>query len=292
MAKRQIILGIGVVILLILIFFIVTYSITFMMSKRVPVFGDRVALIRIEGLILNSKKTIDLLKRYDEDRSVRAIVLRVDSPGGGVVPSQEIYEEVKKIREKGDKKIIVSMGSVAASGGYYISCPADRIIANPGSITGSIGVIMELANIEGLLDKIGVKSVVIKSGKHKDIGSIMRAMSPEEREILQKVLDDVHNQFIEAVAKGRGIKEEEVRSIADGRIFTGRQAKELGLVDDIGNLEDAIKIAAKLSGIKGEPKVITEEKRPTLLELLSGRFLGQGIDPFKRGVSFNYLFTY
>lgn len=293
MAKRQVIVGIGVFFFLILTFFIVTYGLTLLsMSRKVPVFSDRVALIRVEGVILNSKKTIEQLKKYDEDRSVKAIILRVDSPGGGVVPSQEIYEEVKKIKDNGEKKIVVSMGSVAASGGYYIACPAHKIVANPGSITGSIGVIMELANIEGLLEKIGVKSVVIKSGKHKDLGSVFRSMSDEEKEIIQKVLDDVHNQFIEAVAKGRGIKEEEVRGLADGRIFTGRQAKELGLVDEIGNLEDTIKIAAQMSGIKGEPRVLTDEKKPNIFELLSGKFLGQGIDPFKSGINFSYLFTY
>jgi protease-4 len=151
---------------------------------------------------------------------------------------------------------------------------------------------MELANIEGLLEKIGVKSVVVKSGKHKDIGSVLRAMSAEEKEILQRVLDDVHNQFIEAVAKGRGIKEDVVRGIADGRIFTGKQAKELGLIDEIGNLEDTIKIAARISGIKGEPQVVTEERKPSFLELLLGNFLNQKIDPFKRHISFNYIFTY
>lgn len=292
MAKRQLIFGIGVTIFLIFVFFIVTYSIITITKKRVPVFGDKVALVRIEGVILDSKKAIEQLKRYKEDKSVKAIVIRVDSPGGGVVPSQEIYEEIKKIKEKGEKKVVISMGAMAASGGYYISCPADKIVANPGSITGSIGVIMELANIEGLLEKIGVKSVVVKSGKHKDIGSVLRAMSAEEKEILQRVLDDVHNQFIEAVAKGRGIKEDVVRGIADGRIFTGKQAKELGLIDEIGNLEDTIKIAARISGIKGEPQVVTEERKPSFLELLLGNFLNQKIDPFKRHISFNYIFTY
>ncbi|MEK6691472.1 MAG: signal peptide peptidase SppA [Nitrospirota bacterium] len=292
MAKRQLIFGIGVTIFLIFVFFIVTYSIITITKKRVPIFGDKVALVRIEGVILDSKKAIEQLKRYKEDKSVKAIVIRVDSPGGGVVPSQEIYEEIKKIKEKGEKKVVISMGAMAASGGYYISCPADKIVANPGSITGSIGVIMELANIEGLLEKIGVKSVVVKSGKHKDIGSVLRAMSAEEKEILQRVLDDVHNQFIEAVAKGRGIKEDVVRGIADGRIFTGKQAKELGLIDEIGNLEDTIKIAARISGIKGEPQVVTEERKPSFLELLLGNFLNQKIDPFKRHISFNYIFTY
>lgn len=294
MAKRQVIVGIGIFLFLILIFFIVTYGISLLTTgKNISVFsGDRVALIRIEGVILNSRKTIDQLKKYDEDNRVKAIVLRVDSPGGGVVPSQEIYEEVKKIKDKGEKKIVVSMGSVAASGGYYIASPAHKIVANPGSITGSIGVIMELANIEGLLEKIGVKSVVIKSGKHKDLASVFRGMSDEEKEIIQQVLDDVHKQFIEAVAKGRGIKEEEVRVLADGRIFTGRQAKELGLIDELGNLEDSIKIAAQISGIKGEPKVVTDEKKPNIFELLSGKFLGQGMDPFKSRINFSYLFTY
>jgi len=270
----------------------VTYSITAITTKKAPVFTDRVALIRVEGIIIDSKETIEQLKRYRDDRSVKAIVLRVDSPGGGVVPSQEIYEEIRKIKEKGEKKIVVSMGSLAASGGYYIACPADKIVANPGSITGSIGVIMELANIEGLLEKIGVKSIVIKSGKHKDIGSVLREMSVEEREILQKVLDDVHNQFIQAVAKGRGINEEEIRNIADGRIFTGIQAKEAGLVDEIGNLEDTIKLAAKISGIKGEPKIVTEERKPTFLELFLGDIFSRRMDPVKKRVSFNYLFTY
>jgi protease-4 len=295
MAKKKLFLGIGVIVFLIIIFFIITYSITLISSKKAPVFGDKVALVRVEGLILDSKETIDQLKKYDKDNSIKAIVLRVNSPGGGVVPSQEIYEEVKKIKKKGEKKILVSMGSVAASGGYYISCPADKIVANPGSITGGIGAVMELANIEGLLDKIGVKSVVIKSGRHKDIGSILRAMSDEEKEILQKVLDDVHNQFVEAVAKGRGQEIEEISGIADGRIFTGKQAKDLGLVDEIGNLEDTIKIAAKMSGIKGEPRVVTEERKPTFLELLSGKFLGLGIEAIKQvqgRVSLNYLLTY
>ncbi|MEK6692240.1 MAG: signal peptide peptidase SppA [Nitrospirota bacterium] len=292
MAKRHLILGIVATFFLIILFFIVTYSISTIAGKKAPVFSDRVALIRVEGIILDSRETIEQLKRYGKDNSVKAIVLRVDSPGGGVVPSQEIYEEVKKIREKGEKKVVVSMGSVAASGGYYIACPADKIVANPGSITGSIGVIMELANIEGLLEKIGVKSIVIKSGRHKDIGSVMREMSAEEKEILQKVLDDVHNQFVEAVANGRGINEDEVRNIADGRIFTGRQAKEMGLVDEIGNLEDTIKLAAQISGIKGEPKVVSEDKRPGFLELFLGDILGRKTDTFKKKVSFDYLFTY
>jgi len=224
--------------------------------------GDKVALVRIEGPIVDSKNPIDEIKEYVKDPSVKAIVLRVDSPGGAVAPSQEIYEEVKKAVEK--KKIVVSMGSLAASGGYYISAPASRIVANPGTLTGSIGVIMEIPNVEGLMNKVGVKTEVIKSGRHKDIASVFRGIGREEREILQGVLDDVHDQFIKAVAEGRKMLPDQVKKLADGRIFTGKQAVGMGLVDELGNLEDAIKVAAKLSGIKGEPSVVSKRKNSLL----------------------------
>ncbi len=240
-----------------------------LLQKGVPI-GEKVALVRIEGPIVDSKNAIDEIKGYAKDLSVKAIVLRVDSPGGAVAPSQEIYEEVRKAVSK--KKVVVSMGSVAASGGYYISSPASRIIANPGTLTGSIGVIMEIPNIEGLMNKVGVKTEVIKSGKHKDIASIFRGMGKEERMILQGVLDDVHEQFIKAVAEGRKMLPDDVRRLADGRVFTGRQALEVGLVDELGNLEDAIKVAARLAGIKGEPEVVSKKERFSILDLLRGRF--------------------
>ena len=239
------------------------------LTHRVPL-TDRVALIRIEGLILDSKAVIDELKEYSRDPLVKAIVLRIDSPGGGVAPTQEIYEEVKKAKEK--KKVVVSMGSVAASGGYYIASAADKIVANPGTLTGSIGAIMEIPNFEGLMEKIGVRTEVIKSGRHKDIASVFRSMSPEERGILQSVLDDVHDQFIKAVAEGRNMKVDYVRSLADGRIFTGNKAKDLGLVDEIGNLEDTILLAAELSGIEGEPEVVTRKEEFNIFELLRKKF--------------------
>lgn len=240
-----------------------------LLQKGVPI-GEKVALVRIEGPIVDSKNAIDEIKGYAKDLSIKAIVLRVDSPGGAVAPSQEIYEEVRKAVSK--KKVVVSMGSVAASGGYYISSPASRIIANPGTLTGSIGVIMEIPNIEGLMNKVGVKTEVIKSGKHKDIASIFRGMGKEERMILQGVLDDVHEQFIKAVAEGRKMLPDDVRRLADGRVFTGRQALEVGLVDELGNLEDAIKVAARLAGIKGEPEVVSKKERFSILDLLRGRF--------------------
>jgi protease-4 len=239
-----------------------------MLQKTIPI-GDRVALIRIEGVITDSRETTEELKEYVKNPSIKAIVLRVDSPGGAVAPSQEIYEEVRKAVAK--KKVLVSMGSVAASGGYYIASPATRIIANPGTLTGSIGVIMEIPNIEGLMNKLGIKTEVIKSGKHKDIASIFRGIGKEEREILQGVLDNVHTQFIKAVAEGRKMLPSDVEKIADGRVFTGEQALKAGLIDELGNLEDAVQAAAKLSGIKGEPVIVSKKERFSLIDLIRER---------------------
>ncbi len=236
-----------------------------MLQKTIPI-GDRVALIRIEGVITDSRETTEELKEYVKNPSIKAIVLRVDSPGGAVAPSQEIYEEVRKAVAK--KKVLVSMGSVAASGGYYIASPATRIIANPGTLTGSIGVIMEIPNIEGLMNKLGIKTEVVKSGKHKDIASIFRGIGKEEREILQGVLDNVHTQFIKAVAEGRKMLPSDVEKIADGRVFTGEQALKAGLIDELGNLEDAVQAAAKLSGIKGEPVIVSKKERFSLIDLI------------------------
>lgn len=231
---------------------------------------ERIALIRVEGVILDAQQTISELKRYGENPLVKAIVVRIDSPGGGVVPSQEIHDAVKRIRDKQNKLVIASMGTVAASGGYYIAAATDRIVANPGTLTGSIGVIMELANVEGLMKKIGVESVVIKSGSHKDLGSPFRAMNAEDRTILQNVMDDVHSQFIEAVAAGRSLEIKDVRMLSDGRIFTGRQAKAAKLVDELGDLNDAIKLAADMAGIEGEPRVVEPRKRFSIRELIEG----------------------
>lgn len=254
---------------------------------------DRIALVRVEGVILDSQTTIGELKRFSENPSVKAIVLRIDSPGGGVVPSQEIHDAVKRIRSHNNKAVIASMGSVAASGGYYIAAATDRIVANPGTLTGSIGVIMETANVEGLLQKIGVEGIVIKSGKYKDVGSPLRKMTEEERGLLQAVMDDVHKQFIEAVAEGRSIELPAAQALADGRIFTGRQAKEAKLVDELGDLEDAIQLAADVAGIEGEPKVVEPKRRFSLRELLDSKlslvFPKLNIHP---GVSLQYLMAF
>jgi protease-4 len=192
--------------------------------------------------------------------------LRIDSPGGGVGPSQEIYDEVKAVDLV--KPVVVSMGSVAASGGYYIAVPAREIIANPGTIIGSIGVIMEFTNFQELLEKIGLNSVIVKSGQYKDIGSPTREMTAAEREILQDLIDDVHSQFVSSVADGRNMDEEAVRAIADGRIFSGRMAMGMGLVDGMGNLEVAIRRAAELGGVDGEPNVVYPPgKKPRFIDL-------------------------
>ncbi len=255
--------------------------------------GDRIAVIRIEGVIMDSQVTVGELKRFSENPSVKAIVLRIDSPGGGVVPSQEIYDAVRQVRSKTSKTVIASMGNVAASGGYYIAAATDRIVANPGTLTGSIGVIMETANVEGLLQKIGVEGVVIKSGKFKDVGSPLRKMSEEERGLMQAVMDDVHKQFIEAVAEGRAMELAEAQAVADGRIFTGRQAKEAKLVDELGNLDDAIQLAADVVGIEGEPKVVEPRRRFSVRELLESQFAGlfPKLD-FHPGVSMKYLMAF
>jgi protease-4 len=271
--------------LFILIFFISLLFVFF--QKNIPI-GERVALIRVEGPILDSKDTIDELKEHLKDPSIKAIIMRIDSPGGAVAPSQEIYEEVRKAVTK--KKIVVSMGSVAASGGYYIASPATRIIANPGTLTGSIGVIMEIPNFAGLMNKLGIKSEVVKSGRHKDIASVFRGIKKEDREILQNVLDNVHDQFILAVAEGRKMLLEDVRKIADGRVFTGEQALKVGLIDEIGNLEDAIKVAGKLSGIKGEPEVVSKKERFSFTDLLKGSIPKELTDVFP-SVRIKYLFT-
>ncbi len=294
MAGRKNPLRIGLLILagLAVLFFIVTYA-----GTRFETGGfldDRIALITIEGVILDSDETIQEIKRYRNSSGIKAIILRINSPGGGVVPSQEIYEEVKKVREDGRKKVVVSMGTVAASGGYYIASASDRIVANAGTLTGSIGVIMELTNVEGLLKKIGVESLVIKSGKNKDIGSPFRKMEPAERKVLQSLMDDVHDQFIQAVSEGRGIPVEKVRDLADGSIFTGRQARELGLVDEIGNLQDTIRIAADIVGIKGEPRIVQTRKRFSVFDWLKNRFEGglPGVRLPQAGVSLKYLLAF
>ncbi|OGC76809.1 MAG: hypothetical protein A2Z27_06125 [candidate division Zixibacteria bacterium RBG_16_50_21] len=232
--------------------------------------GDKVAVIEVHGIISNPTDFIRQIKKYSKESSVPVIVLDIDSPGGGVAASQEMYEEINKAREKG-KKIVASMRSVAASGGYYIACAADTIVANPGTITGSIGVIFEFPIVEELLKKVGVKFEVVKSGELKDVGSMWRDMSPKERKMAQDLINDTYDQFVDVIVKERGMEREEVLDLADGRVFTGRMAMELQLVDTLGNLEDAIKIAGQMADIKGEPRVVKERpyRRVTIWDVLT-----------------------
>jgi len=253
-------------------------------SSPLQVVGaDRIALVKLEGLLVTSEHVVEELNDYAEDSSIKAIVIRIDSPGGGVVASQEIYNAIKNARHEG-KKVVASMGTVAASGGYYVAAAADRIIANPGTLTGSIGVKMEFANIEKLLEKIGVKGTVVKAGEYKDVGSPFRDMSEPEKKILQDVIDDVHTQFIKAVAEGRNLPEADVRTIADGRIFTGRQALDLKLVDQLGDLTDSVKVAGELVGIKGKPRVIEKRRKIPFFDYLKEESAAWIADVITRGI--------
>jgi len=268
MKKKRILVGLAVIAALLIFFFGILFFFgrySAGKSSRLS-FGDKIAIVEIKGVISQSSLIIEELRQHFEDDGVKAIILRIDSPGGGVGPAQEIYREVTKIKLK--KKVVTSMGSVAASGGYYVACASDLIVANPGTITGSIGVIMQFSNFEELLKKIGIKGMVLKSGEHKDIGSPFREMTPEEKAIMQEVLDNVHQQFIQAVADGRKLDRSKVIQIADGRILTGEQAKNLGLVDQMGNLQDTIDITAKMAGIVGKPTVLYPKKRHSIWELL------------------------
>lgn len=228
-----------------------------------------VGLVEVKGMIVDSHEPIRQLRYFLKKDNVKAVVLRVDSPGGVVGPSQEIYQEVKRLAAK--KKVVVSMGSLAASGGYYIAAPATLIYANPGTITASIGVLIKFSNIEGLLDKVGIKSSTIKTGAFKDAGSPDRPLSPEDRAMFQAVIDSTHEQFVRAVAEGRKLPIEDVRLIADGRVLSGEQAKAVKLVDKLGNLQDALDEAGRLAGISGEPALILPpKKKVNYLDLLAG----------------------
>jgi len=231
-------------------------------------FGEKVGILEINGIIADAKNAIHNLKRFREDSSVKAIVIRINSPGGAVGPSQEIFREIRKTSSS--KKVVASMGSIAASGGYYIAAGADGIVANPGTITGSIGVIMGFTNYQELLRKIGLVPVVVKSGKYKDIGSPVRKMKPEEKKILQNFSRKIHRQFIKDIVDGRKMDQAKVEALADGRIFTGEESKELGLVDRLGNFEDAIEWAGRMGGIKGKiSTVYAREKKFSLLKYIA-----------------------
>ncbi len=244
--------------------------------------GDRIAVIDLRGEITSSDDVIRQLKKYRAGSSVKAILLHIDSPGGGVVASQEMYEEVRKTRD-GGKPVVVSMGSLAASGGYYVSCGATRLVANRGTLTGSIGVISEFLQVKDALAKLGISQKTIKAGKLKDAGSPTKNMTEDDQAYFQKLMDEVHRQFMDVVARERRMSPEKVRGLADGRVFTGEQAVELGLVDTIGTFEDAVKITAGIAGISGEPSIIRERRRQPWWDSMFGE-AGEALRDIKQQI--------
>ena len=221
-------------------------------------FGDKIGVIPIYGAISESQAITSQLVKFKKDKGIKAIILRINSPGGGVGASQEIHREVQRTVKA--KKVIASMGGVAASGGYYIAAAADKIVANPGTITGSIGVLMEFLWAEDLLNKIGVKLEVLKSGEFKDTGGPHRKLTKRDKELLNALIAEIRRQFVEAVAEGRDLSLEKADEIADGRIFSGSQARELGLVDVLGNFQDAVELAKEMGGIKGDVTLVYPKK--------------------------------
>jgi protease-4 len=263
MRRHPVISGICLLTLIGMAFFAAIYGLGLLQGEGPFNPGEKVGVIPIEGIIGDSREIVSEINEFADNSSIRAVVLRIDTPGGSVAPSQEIYQAVRELRKK--KKVVVSMGSVAASGGYLIAVAADRIVANPGTITGSISAVMHYANVEELLKKVGVRSSVIKSGKFKDIGSPVREMTAEERSLIQGIVDDIYDQFVRTVSENRKIPLSKIVRLADGRVFTGRQAKELGLIDDLGGLQDAVLLAGRLSGMKEKPEIVHGMKKKTTL---------------------------
>ncbi len=236
--------------------------------------GDKIAVVELFGTIMESGSIIEQFQEYNENESVKAILFHINSGGGLVAPSQEIYQAVRRTRD-GGKPVVVSMESVAASGGYYVACGADTIMANPGTTTGSIGVIAEFMNLTDLMDKIGIQYETIKSGRFKDTGSPFRDPTPADRDHLQNWVDDAYQQFVDVVAHERNLSMEEVLELADGRIFTGRQAYEHGLIDLLGDYEEAVRLTAQLGGIKGKPKIVKlRRSRFALIDLFFQKIEG------------------
>jgi protease IV len=282
--------GIGILGAFLLVFILTALLLTYLGGGETGggLWAEAVGVIEVRGVIESERSTVDAIRSFAKDDDIRAVVLRVESPGGGVTPSQEIYRELTRLREK--KPVIASLGGVAASGGYYIASACSVIVANPGTITGSIGVIMETVNVQGLLEKLGVKGVIVKAGTYKDLGSPLREMTAEEQQILATMLTDVHRQFISAVAVGRRMDEAAVQNLADGRVYSGEQALGLGLVDQLGNFQDAIALAAEKAGITGEPRVIRAraQKREWWQRLLS-LWLGGELQGGAAGLRLLYL---
>src|SRR5437870_11044379 len=288
----RLLLGGGAFILLAVIAIAVALTVGSDEAAEFP-FSDRIQVVDVQGELLESRPILEQLKRYEDSNSIKAILLNIDSPGGGVAVSQEIYTEIKRLRQKKDKTIIAYLSSTGASGAYYVACAANKIVANPGTVVGSIGVIAEWVNYADLLEWAKLKDIVFKTGELKDTGSAARALTENERKYFQGLIDDMYVQFLEAVSAGRKLDLQEVRSLADGRVFTGRDAKGRKLIDEIGNLQDAVDLTAKLAGISGKPRLIRlSRRRVTLLDVLTtdlSRFVPFNGQSMKSQIKFQYI---
>ncbi len=278
--------------LVILILILLGFVASFIIGLSGRSFGDKIGVVSIEGVIADSREAMEDIVRFKEDGGIRGVIVRVNSPGGSVAPTQEIFRELKKLGTR--KKVYVSMGSVCASGGYYIATAGEKIYANPSTITGSIGVIMEQMVVEELLKKIGLQTNTIKSGELKDVGSPFRKMKDEERAYLQAIMDSIHDQFIRDAAEGRKMAVEKMRNLADGRIFTGIQAKQAGLVDTIGTFYDTVDDLKRALNIEGKPVLVYGKKPFSLIRWLMSSMaheIGQALSSARHSSPFEYRYV-
>jgi protease-4 len=267
--------------------FLLVYLSAFLPDQRGFAFGDKVGLVEVTGTIVNPAHVVDEVVRFGRDDAIKAIVVRIESPGGVVAAAQEIYSELRKVRD-GGKPVVASMGGIAASGGYYVACGADSIVANPGTLTGSIGVIMSFPNTQELFRKIGIEFEVVKTGEYKDLGSLSRPLTSDEKQLVGGLLNDVYEQFVAVVSAERHLDTEVVKGFADGRLLTGKQAFDLGLVDRLGDFRDAVFLAGELAGISGEPTVVKRRKRAISLWDVIEDILGFASRVTQEGISLEY----
>lgn len=264
MRRHPFILGFCILIFIGVVFFVLIYLLGLMKGDaRSLHLRAKVGVVPVEGVIVDSAEIIEQINEFADDDRIKAVVLRINSPGGGVVPSQEIYQSVRELRKK--KKVVASMGAVAASGGYLIATAADSVVANPGTITGSISAVMHFADVQELMKKVGVRSSVVKSGKFKDIGTPTREMTSEEKQLIQGIVDDIYDQFTQTISENRKLPLGTIIGLADGRIFSGRQALAVKLVDELGGLQDAVYLAGRLAGIEGKPAIVQATKKKSSL---------------------------